>query len=83
MAKKEMEWKGSFEEAMARLEEIVSVLENGKAGLDDSLAAYEEGVKLVKFCHDTLDKAEQRVRILIKKEEGEMVEEAFAPNEGA
>ncbi|MBQ8175361.1 MAG: exodeoxyribonuclease VII small subunit [Clostridia bacterium] len=82
MAKKEMEWKGSFEEALSRLEQIVSMLEEGKAGLDESLEAYEEGVKLVKYCHDTLNKAEQRVRILIKNEEGEMTEEPFSPSEG-
>ena len=82
MANKEMEWKGSFEEAMTRLEQIVSMLEEGKAGLDESLAIYEEGVKLVKYCHSTLDKAEQRVRILIKNEEGEMAEEPFLPKEG-
>ena len=82
MAKKDMEWKGSFEEAMARLEEIVSSLEEGKTGLDDSLCIYEEGVKLVKFCHETLDKAEQRVRILMKNEEGEMGEAPLVPKEG-
>lgn len=82
MAKQDKEWKGSFEEAMARLEAIVSALEEGKAGLDESLSIYEEGVKLVKYCHDTLDKAEQRVRILIKNEEGEMGDAPFTPSEG-
>ena len=81
MANKGTEWKGSFEEAMTRLEEIVSMLETGKTGLDESLSIYEEGVKLVKFCHETLDQAEQRVRILIKNEEGKMAEVPFLPNE--
>ena len=79
MPKTKIEEKASFEEAMARLEEIVSILEAGKASLDDSLAVYEEGIALVKYCHATLDKAEQRVRILIKNEEGEMAEEPFSP----
>ena len=82
MAKQEKEWSGSFEEAMARLEQIVSTLEEGKTGLDESLSIYEEGVRLVKYCQQTLDKAEQRVRILIKNEEGEMGDAPFAPNEG-
>ncbi len=81
MANEGTEWKGSFEEAMTRLEEIVSMLETGKAGLDESLSIYEEGVKLVKFCHEALDQAEQRVRILIKNEEGKMAEVPFLPNE--
>ena len=81
MANKQNEWKGSFEEAMTRLEEIVSMLETGKAGLDESLSAYEEGVKLVKFCHETLDRAEQRVRVLIKNEEGKIEEAPLLPNE--
>ena len=80
MAKKEAKGKEGFEEALARLEQIVSMLEAGKCGLDESLAAYEEGVSLVKYCHDTLNKAEQRVRILMENEEGEIKEEDFSPN---
>lgn len=67
----------SFEEAMARLEEIVRLLENGKSSLDDSLSAFEEGISLVKYCNAKLTDAEQKVRILMQNEAGEMLEEDF------
>ncbi len=41
-----------FEEAMVRLEEIVRLLEQGEATLDEALALFEEGVKLARFCND-------------------------------
>ena len=71
--------KQSFESAMKRLEEIVALLEDGKTPLDDSLAAFEEGVALVRICNEKLTQAEQKVRILIENEEGEMKEQFFSP----
>ncbi len=64
----------TFEAAMARLEEIVRALEGGNAPLDTSLALFEEGVSLVKFCNQKLDAAEQKVKILQRGENGEMTE---------
>ncbi|MBP3368034.1 MAG: exodeoxyribonuclease VII small subunit [Clostridia bacterium] len=64
----------TFETAIARLEEIVRMLEGGSAPLDTSLALFEEGVALVKLCNQRLDTAEQRVRILTLGEGGELVE---------
>ena len=75
--KKEM----SFEKALARLEEIVRSMENGSAMLDESLALFEEGVGLVKFCTKALDDAEQKVKIL-QKGDGQFTEADFiAPKE--
>ena len=51
----------TFEKALARLEEIVRTMESGAAQLDKSLALFEEGVSLVKFCTSELDNAEQKV----------------------
>lgn len=51
----------TFEQAMQRLEEIVTMLESGKSTLDDSLKLFEEGTKLTAFCSQTLKAAEQRV----------------------
>lgn len=68
----------TFEEALARLEELVRALENGAQGLDDSLALFEEGVSLVRFCTEKLDTAEQRVKILIKDGDA-LAEEDFKP----
>ena len=53
-----------FEELLARLEEIVSDMENADLPLEKLLASYEEGMKLVKACGDRLADAEQKVEIL-------------------
>ncbi|MBE6993026.1 MAG: exodeoxyribonuclease VII small subunit [Ruminococcaceae bacterium] len=59
-----------FEEAVARLEEIVDLLSRGDAPLDESLALFEEGTGLIKKCGEALDKAEQKVELLIKSQDG-------------
>ncbi len=59
-----------FEEALKKLEKIVAELESGKLSLDDSLKKYEEGVKLSRFCHKTLQAAQKKVQVLTKKSEG-------------
>lgn len=69
----------SFEEAVGRLEQIVRSMEEGKLSLDDSLAAFEEGIALVRFCNGKLDSAEQRVRILLNGEDGVLSEKPFTP----
>ena len=65
MEKKKM----SFEEALARLEEIVEEMESGKAALDDMLALFEEGVSLVKLCNSKLDSAERKIKLVKGNEE--------------
>lgn len=70
--RKDMEM--SFEAAIVRLEEIVRTLESGNAPLDVSLSLFEEGVALVKLCNRRLDTAEQKVKLLVRNEDGEMVE---------
>lgn len=67
----------SFEENISRLEEIVSMLERGDAQLNDSLALFEEGTKLVTICSAMLEKAEQQVVKLQKGPDGEPVELPF------
>ncbi len=64
----------TFEAAMARLEEIVRMLESGNAPLDTSLSLFEEGVALVKLCNSKLDAAEQKVKILTDAGDGTLVE---------
>jgi len=71
----------SFEAALARLEEIVRALERGTAPLDESLAMFEEGVKLVKICTERLDAAEQKIKILVKNKDGSYEEQPFEPAE--
>ena len=57
--------KPSFEQALGRLEEIVGLLERGECGLDQSLKLFEEGAKLAGQCEELLDKAEQKVSLLL------------------
>ena len=57
--------KQSFEEALGRLETIVVQLEKGECGLDESLKLFEEGAKLAGQCEELLDKAEQKVNLLL------------------
>ena len=58
-----------FEEALKRLEKIVEELESGRLSLDESLKRYEEGVKLSRFCHKSLQAAQKKIQILTKKGE--------------
>ena len=67
----------TFEENIARLEEIVSALEKGDAQLADSLKLFEEGAKLVTVCGKQLDEAEQKVVKLAKGADGAPVESDF------
>jgi exodeoxyribonuclease VII small subunit len=53
-----------FESAIAELETIVKTLEEGDMALEKSLALFERGVTLSRFCHTKLEEAERRVEIL-------------------
>lgn len=55
----------SFEAALERLEGIVRKLETGELPLDDSLAAFEEGVRLSAYCHRRLDEVDKKVQLLL------------------
>jgi len=70
-----------FEQSMARLEEIVTLLEKGEAPLEQSLALFEEGTKLMHNCSALLDKAEQQVSLLKVGSEGQPEEEPFDTEE--
>ena len=59
-----------FEGAIAELETIVRKLEEGDLALEQSLALYERGVQLSRFCHAQLEQAERRIEIL--NERGEL-----------
>ena len=61
--------KEKFEEALGRLEAIVKSMEAGDMTLEESLKAFEEGIKLARLCSRKLDEAERRVEILLKQEE--------------
>ena len=69
-----MENKLNFEEALARLEEIVRSLESGDKSLDDSMKLYEEGVRLIRVCSSELEGAEAKIKILKETLSGEIAE---------
>jgi exodeoxyribonuclease VII small subunit len=77
MAKKETTNK-NFEAALEELEQVVEQLESGELPLDDSLAAFEKGVGLVKFCNQKLNEVEKKVELLVKDKEGNLQLKALA-----
>mgnify|MGYP000994644454 CR=1 FL=1 len=62
----------SFEQALARLEQIVSAIEEGKVPLEQSIDKYAEGIELVKQCRRILDRAEKKIQLLGKGETGQV-----------
>ncbi|MGQ0635250.1 MAG: exodeoxyribonuclease VII small subunit [Planctomycetaceae bacterium] len=60
----------SFEQALERLELIVQELEEGEVGLETSLVRFEEGIRLLKNCHQVLEQAERRIEILTGTDAG-------------
>lgn len=66
-----------FETSLKKLEDIVRRLETGALPLEESLKAFEEGVKHAAFCSKKLDEAEQRVEILLKQKDGSYLREPF------
>lgn len=69
--------KEKFEEALEKLEEIVRRMEAGEMTLEESLKAFEEGIKLSRLCARKLDEADRRVEILLR-EEGDLTAKPFA-----
>jgi exodeoxyribonuclease VII small subunit len=59
-----------FEDALKKLEKIVTELEDGDLPLDEALGKYEEGIKLSKACAKKLEVARKKVEILLKSEDG-------------
>jgi exodeoxyribonuclease VII small subunit len=62
--------KEKFEDALNKLEKIVSKLEEGDIPLEESLKLFEEGIRLSRFCNQKLDEAEKKVEILSKDKDG-------------
>ena len=60
----------NFEGALERLGEIVEQLEGDGLELDESLALFEEGVRLLRGAEATLDGAEERIRLLVEEGDG-------------
>lgn len=76
MSKKDI----NFEDAISKLNEIAEELESGKLSLDESMAKFEEGMKLSKSCKEMLDTAEKKITMLIT-DDGKIEEKNFIPEE--
>ena len=62
----------TFKEAIEELEKITDSLEGGELELEQSLALFERGVVLIKYCQDKLDSAQSKVELLVDSLEGEI-----------
>ncbi|MFQ5850735.1 MAG: exodeoxyribonuclease VII small subunit [Candidatus Binatia bacterium] len=71
MARRDQEQQ-KFEEAIEELETVVTQLESGELSLEDSLAAFEKGVQLVKFCNQKLSEVERKIELLVKDRDGKL-----------
>lgn len=65
-----------FEQSLADLQALVERLENGELSLEDSLAAFEQGISLTRDCQSALAQAEQKVQVLLERD-GELAAEPF------
>lgn len=66
-----------FEDAITSLDDIVKKLEANSLSLDESLEAFDMAIKLIKFCNQKLDCAEQKVRILKEGADGSVTDMPF------
>ena len=73
----------SFEQALGRLEELVQQLERGELTLEQSLAAYEEGMRMARLCSGRLKQAEKRIQELTETPGGEGGLDLFSGEAGA
>jgi exodeoxyribonuclease VII small subunit len=71
-----------FEQSLTDLQNLVERLENGELSLEDSLSAFEQGVRLTRDCQAALAQAEQKVQILMERD-GELEEAPFDADQQA
>jgi exodeoxyribonuclease VII small subunit len=79
MSKKPQSPPKSFEDALAELEQILSEIEAGQVGLEQSLVKYERGSFLIQHCRLILGKAEKQIELLSKSDDGNLVSEPLEP----
>ena len=67
-----------FEETLQELETLVRKLEQGELPLEESLKAFERGVRLTRECQQSLSAAEQRVEQVMENDQGELEQRPFS-----
>ncbi|SHK72273.1 Exodeoxyribonuclease VII small subunit [Marinobacter antarcticus] len=70
-----------FEKSLDELETLVRNLEQGELSLEQSLTAFERGVKLTRACQQALKSAEQRVEQLVQSDDGTLETRPFSPDD--
>ena len=65
-----------FERSLSELQTLVERLESGELPLEESLSAFEQGIRLTRDCQSALTQAEQKVQILLERD-GELEEAPF------
>ncbi len=70
----------NYESAVARLEEITTLLESADTGLEDAIKLYTEGLEIARFCDQKLTDAEKKIKIIMERR-GQLVEEDFDADE--
>jgi exodeoxyribonuclease VII small subunit len=73
--------KEKFEEALQKLDSIVTQIEEGDLPLEETLKAFEEGVRLARFCASKLDEAERKVEKLMRDQAGKLQATSFSEEE--
>ncbi|MFA6308694.1 MAG: exodeoxyribonuclease VII small subunit [Clostridia bacterium] len=73
--------KKSFESALTDLEKIVQNLENGELTLDESIAAFQKGIELSRYCSKELNSAEKKISIILEDEKGDIKKKNFSDKE--
>ncbi len=61
--------KFNFEDALENLAELVEAMEEGELSLEESLKAFEQGIKLTRECQVALENAEQKVQLLVSSDD--------------
>lgn len=79
MAKKTQALPKNFEEALAELEQILTDIEGGQVGLEESLVKYERGTFLIQHCRGVLSMAEKQIEILGKAADGSLESTPMEP----
>lgn len=66
-----------FEKKLEELEDLVEALESGGLSLEESLKAFEQGIKITRECQEALTEAEQKVNLLTQSETGDQITSDF------
>ena len=73
--------KKTFEQSLKQLEKIVSELESDDIAIEAALKKFEEGIELSSYCSKILDDTEKKVNLLLKSQDGTIVEKSFEDND--